>query len=1740
MGFNLNLNLESIKLNNLINDINGQTNVSLKEVSGVSNNSFNDDISSLRNGNRTETIDLSAIDDNTNSSDLSISQERPYNLGGEEINNTENLTNTNNGLGDSNSLDNLQSPNSPLDNNQLSNPSLGEQNTNPFEQNSNQSIDGSNIDLSSTSPNNPNGSINPDGLSTGMSDFNNNGLDGTNNDIDVPVDLNASQANQENPEVDRPESLEVDYSSIIGNDHSYDNVDTYNQEVAGLNELQNTLDIVNILRSDVLNELNSYNSLLDLLYAQIDTNSGSTNRTTTTIVEEYLNARNNNSEDYLEIKKEIDAIVSRYTDFDNYEDFIAYYNQLVVYRENLDATAYSLENLIKEQPYIDIQNSEDYRNFEVPETTIDIDISSETITLTTGDVTSYSTTFTGNQDPVQFVLEARRQSGGNIRIIGIDNLVELENLITASERDPELLRMYEYLYYTQGIDAANQYLSDMEDKINQIVGLINAENTLSMLETIDENELSAFLSNHIIIHGKGLGDGLESFFAGLAAWTDSNPVYSVQDYESLYLLKLLQENSELYGDFLAGSYELGQGVGNMIPSVVLSTLLTPAAGMAALGVSAGGNSYRSARLEGYSQVQSIIYGIISGGSEAIFERYLGGLPGLSDIQVTGISTLLKSMGKEGLEEVYQDLMDYAVRGLIFQDWPDNFTAEDIKQFIADEFKTWYMGALTAGEMDVAQLSINKTKSLSDIVDTRNPSNSVENNPTQITEPTGELNNDIISEPSNPLENNPTQVTEPTEALKAPSMNTSNSSNSIENNITQITEQNINNAQDQLRKIENERIWVDKITNTPYSEDINGIHFRASSEIGLKNLKTYYNNVINNYNNLNANYFLEVIRKSNNIFITDIVNENMGTGLSFNSRDIVYIDEKTIRRNQFNIFFHEIGHLFDIFIRKNNLTSNIRQTVEEIRKNLTLHQKQEIVTRYLNDFKLEQKRIMNNYSDEYIKSRIINSNMEISDKLIKETKYEFASNEMYNNGYAAVSDIIHALFFKDTSFVNDISFAHPSDYLEENNSFMVYKEIIADISDLYNTGHLDMLLKYLPEGYVNDFVNTYEDMTGIVALKRNIDYYSNYQINKYGEANFINSLLAYLDVNSVYYHNLTVFTTDGELRNYISSLSDVALMRYLTTPEIVEKVLTIIANNKNLGNFNLNNNLNALLTNPNQKTLFTKDFSSYQFFIETLMSNTNWKYMVSSYLLNNEVVTPTERLDTTPIKEENIFLPAEDIEVENTVELNTKPTPEENIFLPAEDIEVEEKKSFLETAGDLEETTDSTPDVPEVEKKKSLLELYNELLEQDENLEETTNSTPDVPEVEEKKSFLETAGDLEEITDSTPDVPEVERKKSFLEQIEDGIIDETPEINLGTLELEKKTELNTNSIEEMKKIKEEYLKVMDLMSTLQRNIDSITNLSTEKFIQFFENDITKFILSLSESEYDAVQNYCGEAYNGINGYLRDIYANYNSHYADLISNIDSAIIKYGGLEEDTTLYRTLFPSKIDTNTDLGKFLRYINLSNETQLFAALKALEGQTITDDGYLSTSYVPSGTRGGLIEMEIKAPKGIPGINASLLSPNILENEFIIGRGSELQIKSVSQYVNEDGETRIKIEVEAINTNPDYESGTTNSNRTIMDTMIEEMKKERTEVLKYAERYFNSNIKGTEEGRGLSFYEFMREPSDNPYLRRLYIEDIKSGYITNDISFEEFLKEHPNTIPNSVKMYYDLTIKIDFLEEMR
>ena len=270
------------------------------------------------------------------------------------------------------------------------------------------------------------------------------------------------------------------------------------------------------------------------------------------------------------------------------------------------------------------------------------------------------------------------------------------------------IKIYNYLYASQGKDAADRFLEDMGPALTERQGAAQYE------------ELGAL--------GKALywiPAGLDQFGSGIRQLfqREAVPVSSTQ-----ITSQLIQQEAQEKSPVLGTLYTLGTTLSNMAPSILASALgswalgaaglsagtaaaVGRATGAATLGASAGGNAYTQKLNEGYSSEAAQNYATLVGASEGALQYLLGGIGALSKsgtgriaakiaaldnalgrvartVSGSTAARLLGSMISEGTEEGLQELLEPAFAAIIF--------GEEYEANFEDAAYAFLLGALSAG------------------------------------------------------------------------------------------------------------------------------------------------------------------------------------------------------------------------------------------------------------------------------------------------------------------------------------------------------------------------------------------------------------------------------------------------------------------------------------------------------------------------------------------------------------------------------------------------------------------------------------------------------------------------------------------------------------------------------------------------------------------------------------------------------------------------------------------------------------------------------------------------------------------------------------------------------------------------------------------------------------------------------------------------------------------------------------
>ena len=280
---------------------------------------------------------------------------------------------------------------------------------------------------------------------------------------------------------------------------------------------------------------------------------------------------------------------------------------------------------------------------------------------------------------------------------------EMQALGTMTEEE---IGLYNYIYATQGREAAAEYLNRLRETINARLGQQRYENMSGIGRAL-----------------YWIPAGINQFTSGIQQLFSEEAVpTSPTQYTSQAILEGLE------GRPVASTlYELGTTLSNMAPSILASALggwalgaagvagstagrIANLAGSALLGASAGGNAYTQKINEGYLPDEARDYSTLVGLSEGALQYVLGGIEGLGGEAVRGVAAkigaldnalgriarskagkLIMNMISEGTEEGLQELLEPAFATLVLgEEYDANFE---------DAAYAFLLGALSAGVVD---------------------------------------------------------------------------------------------------------------------------------------------------------------------------------------------------------------------------------------------------------------------------------------------------------------------------------------------------------------------------------------------------------------------------------------------------------------------------------------------------------------------------------------------------------------------------------------------------------------------------------------------------------------------------------------------------------------------------------------------------------------------------------------------------------------------------------------------------------------------------------------------------------------------------------------------------------------------------------------------------------------------------------------------------------------------------------
>lgn len=295
------------------------------------------------------------------------------------------------------------------------------------------------------------------------------------------------------------------------------------------------------------------------------------------------------------------------------------------------------------------------------------------------------------------------------KVMGVER--DLSEYGALSHMTQDEIATYNYLYATEGKEAADEYIAFIQDALNYRAGMKDAEN-------VGDNVLKAM--------SYGFQTGVERFGTGIMdAFSSTERPATASEYGTQAVRENISDAGFKLPESMGGAsigqvaFDLAHTTGNMAPSILLSTLtagmgasaaLAQGVGSASMGLSAGGAAKMQALRQGYSNEQATKYGLLVGASEGALQYLLGGVSKLGgNLTNRGIQTAIQNidnallrvaasgaikMAGEGTEEYLQEILEPIYRNMIFNE------NNQIDLADPDAVYSFMLGALTSGVMEM--------------------------------------------------------------------------------------------------------------------------------------------------------------------------------------------------------------------------------------------------------------------------------------------------------------------------------------------------------------------------------------------------------------------------------------------------------------------------------------------------------------------------------------------------------------------------------------------------------------------------------------------------------------------------------------------------------------------------------------------------------------------------------------------------------------------------------------------------------------------------------------------------------------------------------------------------------------------------------------------------------------------------------------------------------------------------------
>lgn len=374
--------------------------------------------------------------------------------------------------------------------------------------------------------------------------------------------------------------------------------------------------------------------------------------------------------------------------YQTFGDVIQFLNYLNSTKAQTEFSLREINHMIDMLPYQNMLEDENYQSFNYEWQFDD----SQLYLLVDDGFISYQDYVekVGNISPAVFfktIIERSSQltSYSNLVVTDLDT-EKFDALLLASDIKPDFLKMYNYIYATQGLDAANQYLNVMMDEINKTIAI---QEIIAFQKTISEGgSITDALERTSVISFKGLIDGVRGWREGLTAFNNNQRYRSVNDYVVMYITLLLQPqsikkekglideegNSTSEIDFTVDYsgklnisddvYQLFNGIGGMLPNSLISAV-SPLFGMVAMTLSGAGSKYHQKMLEGSDSGTAVLYSLVSSLGNSFLRRVFGTLPFIGTQRIETFKNLLLAIPKEMSTACGRNFFDILLESVLY-------------------------------------------------------------------------------------------------------------------------------------------------------------------------------------------------------------------------------------------------------------------------------------------------------------------------------------------------------------------------------------------------------------------------------------------------------------------------------------------------------------------------------------------------------------------------------------------------------------------------------------------------------------------------------------------------------------------------------------------------------------------------------------------------------------------------------------------------------------------------------------------------------------------------------------------------------------------------------------------------------------------------------------------------------------------------------------------------------------------